>query len=45
MYTENNKQKIVATKKLIENFCDANLNNLYKAYINRYKDTIRHMHE
>jgi hypothetical protein len=33
MSTENNKQKIETIKKLIENFCDANLNKIYKAYI------------
>jgi len=33
MSTENNKQKIENIKKLIENFCDANLHKMYKAYI------------
>jgi hypothetical protein len=36
MSTENNKQKIENIKKLIENFCDANLNKIYKACIMRF---------
>jgi len=33
MAIKNNKQKIETIKKLIENFCDANLNKIYKTYI------------
>ncbi|KPA15066.1 hypothetical protein MHK_004735 [Candidatus Magnetomorum sp. HK-1] len=33
MSAENNKQKIKAIKKLIADYCDANLHKMYKAYI------------
>jgi hypothetical protein len=40
MSTKNNQQKIEAIKKLIENFCDANLNQIYKAFIMNLFDAV-----
>jgi len=39
MSTKNNKQRVKKIKKLIEDFCDANLDNVYKTFILNLLDT------